>query len=104
MLRTFRARIKDNYVEWDNDTERLIPKHSPVPVLITIVDDLIPPVEDPSVEDPSIEDNQGQRGKQMAAALNTLSKMNVFGEIDDPVTWQRHIRQDRRLPGRHDTD
>ena len=99
MLRTFRARIKDNYVEWDNDTERLIPKHSPVPVLITIVDDLIP-----SVEDPSLEDNQAQRGMRMAAALNTLSNMHVFREIGDPATWQRHIRQDRRLPGRHDAD
>jgi hypothetical protein len=94
MLRTFRARIKDNYVEWDNDTERRIPKHSPVPVLITIVDDLITPVEDSPAE----------RGKKMAAALNTLSTMHVFREIDDPVTWQRHIRQDRRLPGRHDAD
>lgn len=94
MLRTFRARIKDNYVEWDNDTERLIPTHSPVPVLITIVDDQIP----------SVEDSHAERGKKMAAALNTLSTMHVFREIDDPVTWQRHIRQDRRLPGRHDAD
>ncbi|MDG6250760.1 hypothetical protein [Methanocalculus sp.] len=99
MLRTFRARIKDNYVEWDNDTERLIPKHSPVPVLITIVDDLISPVEDASLED-----NQAYSGKRMAATLKKLSDMHVFREIDDPVTWQRHIRQDRRLPGRHDAD
>ncbi len=99
MLRTFRARIKDNYVEWDNDTERLIPKHSPVPVLITIVDDLNPPVEDPPLKD-----NQAHRGKQMAATLKKLSDMHVFREIDDPVTWQRHIRQDRHLPGRHDAD
>lgn len=94
MLRTFRARIKDNYVEWDNDADRHIPKNSPVPVYITILDDQLRFDEEETI----------CQGKQMAAALNELAKLSVFREINDPVSWQRTIRQDRQLPGRHDAD
>lgn len=35
------------------------------------------------------------------AALRQLQARGTFKQIADPVEWQREIRQDRALPGRH---
>lgn len=40
------------------------------------------------------------RGQRIRAALHTLAELNTFSEVDDPVAWQKKIRQDRLLPGR----
>ena len=92
MLRTFRALIKDNYVEWDSDANEQITTNSPVSVFITVLDNSI------------ASDDISCRGKRMASALNQLAKIRIFRDIGDPVTWQREVRQDRQLPGRHDAD
>lgn len=39
-------------------------------------------------------------GEELAAIMEQLARLNAFSEIDDPVAWQREIRQDRPLPGR----
>jgi hypothetical protein len=36
----------------------------------------------------------------MREALERLAARNAFAEIEDPVAWQREIREDRPLPGR----
>ncbi|MCC6601657.1 MAG: DUF2281 domain-containing protein [Anaerolineae bacterium] len=41
-----------------------------------------------------------ERGQRIKTAFQTLAKLNTFGDIDDPVAWQKRIRQDRPLPGR----
>ena len=41
-----------------------------------------------------------ERGQRIRAALQTLAELNTFSEINDPVAWQKSIRQDRPLPGR----
>ena len=41
-----------------------------------------------------------ERGQRIKAAFQTLAKLNTFGDIEDPVAWQKQIRQDRPLPGR----
>ncbi|WP_420641285.1 hypothetical protein [Candidatus Leptofilum sp.] len=41
-----------------------------------------------------------ERGKRIKAAFRTLSELNTFADVTDPVAWQKQIRQDRQLPGR----
>jgi hypothetical protein len=41
-----------------------------------------------------------ERGHRIRAAFQTLAELNAFADINDPVEWQRQIRQDRHLPGR----
>ncbi len=40
------------------------------------------------------------QGEQLAAIMEALAQLNAFSEINDPVAWQREIRQDRALPDR----
>ena len=43
---------------------------------------------------------QKSQREALKKSLDTLAKMNVFADIQDPVEWQRQIRKDRPLPGR----
>ncbi|WP_211530629.1 hypothetical protein [Methanocalculus chunghsingensis] len=106
MLRTFRARIRNNYIEWDNDTESQIPTDEQIPVFITILSDQERADQSTTLIDTkkSFKKNDAERGKKMGDALKQLAKMNVFGEIHDPIRWQREQRRDRKLPGRYDAD
>ena len=45
-------------------------------------------------------DSLYSHGPAMAETFNRLAAMDAFSYIDDPVAWQREIRQDRPLPGR----
>jgi hypothetical protein len=45
---------------------------------------------------------EAERGQRIKAAFHTLAKLNTFGDIEDPVAWQKQIRQDRSLPGREE--
>jgi hypothetical protein len=44
--------------------------------------------------------DSAQRAETIAASLHQLAKRNTFAAIENPVTWQQDIRQDRPLPGR----
>lgn len=39
-----------------------------------------------------------ERGQRIKTAFQTLAKLNTFGDIEDPIAWQKQIRQDRPLP------
>jgi len=40
-------------------------------------------------------------GKEIAEIMSRIAERNhAFSDIEDPVEWQRKIRQDRPLPGR----
>ena len=41
----------------------------------------------------------GDKGTPLQA-LKELRKLGAFGDITDPVAWQREQRMDRPLPGR----
>ena len=43
----------------------------------------------------SAEKDSTQRLQQI---MRTLAKEQIFAEIDDPVEWQKNIRQDKALP------
>ncbi|NLL10292.1 MAG: hypothetical protein GX268_05270 [Methanomicrobiales archaeon] len=91
MLRTYKATIKNNHIEWDNDTNEVINSDSAVPVFITILDEPLP-------------DDKKNRGKGMVSALNEVVKLKAFSEVGDPVEFIREMRQDRPFPGREDAD
>jgi hypothetical protein len=46
------------------------------------------------------DDEVASRGEQMAAALANLAKMGGVTAIQDPIAWQRELREDRPLYGR----
>jgi hypothetical protein len=87
MLKTFNAILKNNSIQWVDETPE-IELNSSIKVHITLLED--------------VANNQNQsnsNGQKMAEALKKLSVNNTFSEID-PQKWQREIRQDRSLPNR----
>ena len=84
MLRTYKAVLHDNQVEW---LEQPPEKTDAVEVYITVL-------EEPMPEPPS------QRGRLMAEVLAELAGRGTFAEITDPVAWQRELRSERVLPDR----
>lgn len=88
MLRTYRATLKGDRVEWsDEEPERALHDRA-VPVYITLL------------EDTGESKDTSSQGQRMADALERLATINVLAHIDDPVAWQREQRRDRPLPGR----
>ena len=49
---------------------------------------------------PSKEKNKVVADKSAIYWLEQLAKTNAMSSIEDPVEWQREIRQDRKLPFR----
>jgi hypothetical protein len=85
MLKTFKAWLRGNRLEWIGDApdelgEQMLQVH------VTFLDDK-----------PVLESKT--RGQRMAEILANLAASQVLGDID-PVLWQQEIRQDRSLPGR----
>lgn len=85
MLKTFNAILKNNSIQWVDETPEIELDNS-MKVHITFLEETqkLP---------------QKSNGKKMADALRKISKKNIFTEID-PVKWQQEIRQDRSLPNR----
>jgi hypothetical protein len=86
MLQTFRATLRGDLLEWEEEVQRLSEDDRPVQVLVTIL------------EEKPIQEENG-RGQRMALVLEKLAQAQAFAGID-PVAWQRDVRQDRELPGR----
>jgi hypothetical protein len=84
IAQTYRAMLRGDQVDWIDPP----PQHlGETEVQITLL---------PSES----EDERRARGLRAAAALERLAKAGAFDQIEDPVAWQREIRQDRPLPGR----
>jgi hypothetical protein len=84
MLRTYKAILHDNQVEW---LEQPPEKSGAVQVYITVLEERAPEL-------------LPQRGRVMAEALAELARRGTFAEITDPVAWQRELRSERALPDR----
>jgi hypothetical protein len=84
MLRTYKAILHGDHVEW---IDKMPEQTQPVPVNIT-------PLEDIALEPPR------ERGRLMAEALAALANRGTFAGITDPVAWQRELRHERPLPAR----
>jgi hypothetical protein len=83
MLRTYEGVLHNDRVEWRGAAP---PRERAVRVHVTVLEDA----------------EATSRGRRMAAALDRVAQRRAFGEINDPVAWQQHVRQDRPLPGRED--
>ncbi len=84
MLRTYKAILHDNQVEW---LEPPPEKPGTVQVYITVLEEPAPEL-------------LPKRGRVMAEALAELARRGTFAEIADPVAWQRELRSERALPDR----
>ena len=88
MLRTYKAILKGDRLEWSGDAPARLDQQLAVAVHVTLL-------EEP--EDARVGLEQGQR---MAAALEQLAAIQAVNEMEDPARWEREIRQDRPLPDR----
>lgn len=86
MLRTYEGVLRDDHVEWRGAAP---PRGRAVRVHVTVLDE-------------ADAADEADRGRRMAASLERLAEQGAFGDVDDPAVWQRHVRQDRPLPGRED--
>lgn len=85
MLRTYKAVLRGNEVEWIDPPPS---PARPTPVHITILDDEESPASPPA--------------NTMRDALEVLARGGGLAGITDPAAWQRELRHDRALPGRED--
>lgn len=87
MLRTFKAVLKGNSLEWVDEAPEQ--GERPIEVHVTLL-------EEESRLDIA------ERGNKMAEVLEKLAAGNTFAEVSNPVAWQREVRQDRALPDRNE--
>src|SRR5207248_1451340 len=87
MSKTYNAILYGDHLEWSDPPPELNGRE-PVAVQVIILDEAGGTQQ---AESP---------GEQLGAILEQLAALGAFVDIDDPVAWQREIRQDRPLPGR----
>jgi hypothetical protein len=86
MQSIYKAILRGDRIEWDDDVPEEIRTQQALTVLITVVDQ-------PAAADDT-------RGRRMAEVLERLAASGGAVSITDPSEWQREQRQDRGLPGR----
>jgi hypothetical protein len=84
MQRTYEGILRGNRIHWTRGHPE---SAQPVRVKVTVVGE---------------ESDDPERGKRMAAVLTQLAERGGVSCVDDPVRWQRELRQDRELPIRED--
>lgn len=82
MVKTYKAVLRANRLEWSEEIPERLTDERPVKVSVTI-----------------LESDAGQ-GQQMAEALEGLARSDVGSSIPDPAAWEREQRDDRNVPGR----
>ena len=80
----YRATLKGDRLEWQGDAPAV--EGRAVTVQVTLLHDA-----------PS---SQASQGARMADILEQLAAADAVSGIDDPVVWQRNLREDRELPER----
>ncbi len=85
MGRIFEAILKGNLLEWTNE----VPKQGDLPVRVYV-----------TLEEARSSLSAEFRRQRIVEILEKIATSNVFANIQDPVEWQRELRQDRPLPGR----
>ena len=85
MAQTFQALLTGDQLKWNPSRPVKLPQDQPILVNVTVCDDSV---------------SESPPGAAMSAALEKLSRLAAFADIDNPVEWQRDLRSDRSLPGR----
>ncbi|MBD1842887.1 hypothetical protein H6F89_05575 [Cyanobacteria bacterium FACHB-63] len=86
MLKTFKAVLKGNSIEWVDEAPQL--GDQPVTVHITVLEE-------------NLGSDPATRGQKMAEVLEKLASNRAFSDVD-PAVWQHEVRQDRSILGRDD--
>lgn len=84
MLKTFKAVLKGNVIEWIDEAPQL--GDQSIAVHITVLEE-------------DLGSDVASRGQRMAEVLEKLAANRAFSEVD-PMVWQREVRYDRSIPGR----
>jgi hypothetical protein len=85
MLSTYKAVLKNKQVQWLDEIPAQLNRLT-VSVYVTVIEEL--PVKKPELP-----------CQKMVDILQKIADNGGPG-IDNPIAWQREIRQDRPLPGR----
>lgn len=88
MLQTYKAVLRGDRLEWRGDAPKLERPEQPVPVHVTLLDE------------PVAETVEPDRGRRVAEALEQLAEMHALADIEDPVDWEKDMREDRPLLNR----
>jgi hypothetical protein len=83
MLPTYKAILNGNQVNWVDETP---PVDQNVEVLITLL-----------TQETSNEKQASKLNEQLAYCLEKIAEGGGITGIDDPVSWQKDLRQDRSL-------
>jgi len=82
--KNYRATLKGDRLEWQDEAP--VVEGRSVAVQVTLLPEL-----------PS----RAHQGARMAAILEQLAAGDAISGIDDPVAWERGLREDRELPDRN---
>lgn len=80
MARAYKAILHGDRVEWIDPPPY---RRDPTRISITLQEDSL--------------SGHGARGDAMATALEAIARQGGISAIPDPCTWQREVREDRRL-------
>jgi len=86
MQSTYKATLRGDRIEWEEEVPERIRGQDPLSVFITILDS-------PSVADEA-------RGRCMAEALERIAGTGGVPSIPDAARWQREQRRDREIRAR----
>jgi len=84
MQSIYKAIVRGDRIEWEDDVPEQIRAQQALTVLVTVVDQ-------PSAADDT-------RGPRMAEVLQRLAASGGVTSITDPSQWQREQRQDHEPP------
>ena len=85
MLPTYRAVLRGNHLEWEDEVPEQAANQERLDIVVTIIGDS--PADD-------------SRGQRMARALQGLAQKGGLPAISNAADWQRDQRDERLLPGR----
>lgn len=83
MLKTYKAILRGNPLEWQESVAELTAITKPIPVHVTILHEVVP-------------ETLNEQGQQMAAALEKLASLPRH-TILDSLAWEREIRKEGEL-------
>lgn len=88
MLQAYKAVIRGNQIEWQDETPAALTSNQAVPVIVTFL------------EEPTPAPQPNDIGAKMAAILEELAQLGGVTSIDDPLAWEREMRTSDTLPDR----
>lgn len=88
MFQTLPAVLHGSHLEWTGAVPEALDSGRPITVEVVVLTPPTAPISD------------AERRRRLGAILREVAKREPFASIEDPVAWQREIREDRPLPGR----